>query len=193
MGQVGIESSYHWLHIGSISISALACLLIAAVLFYLVYRIRPLPFRFAYVGFAIFMLAMALMHAVELSESADNFSEIDLIFSSISALAGLIAAATLIKTIPKVMAMAQGAAEAYEHSMQLEQTCEQLGTIVEKGGQEIRAQLKGLVVPTQSLIRELGSSAQYRKQLEEIQNTTNSLLATIDNYLEEQAREAKKL
>jgi|GEM_PF-4535419 len=193
MGQVGIESSYHWLHVGSISISALACLLIASVLLYIVIRVRTLPFRFAYIGFAIFMLAMALVQAVELSETPDFFSEIDLIVSVLAALAGLVAAFTLVKTIPKIMALAKGAMAAYEHSVQLEQTCEELGTIVEKGGQEIRAQLKGIVAPTQSLLSELGSSAQYRKQLEQIQKTTDTLLKTIDDYLQDQAREAKKI
>jgi hypothetical protein len=124
-----------------------------------------------------------------LTETTDGFSEIDLAVSIFSALAGTIASFVLIRTIPKIMALAKGALAAHEHSLQLERKYEELGVIVEKGGQEIRAHLQAIMTPTQELLRDAATSSEQRRQLELIRDNTRSLLKTLEDYLEKQPGE----
>jgi hypothetical protein len=183
MGQVGIESSYYWLQVGSISIVGLACLLMSLSLFYTIYRIADLPFRFAYVSVAIFMLLLAAVQISELVGLWEPNSLAEIGCEMLAAIAGFISAAWLFVSIPKAMALARGREEAELHSFQLEQACEQLGVIVEKGGDEMRNYVQAIVDPARELLRQ-SASKQEKAQLELIQKNAESLLQTLNRYLD---------
>jgi len=184
MGQVGSEPPYYWLQLSSISIIGSACLLIAFILFYMIYRIKELPFRSAYFAVGFFMALLFLVQISQLFGFWNPDPTIEIILEALAAVAGIVAASVLFILVPQIMAVSKGRREAEQHSLRLERACEELGVIVEKGGEQVRSCLRAIATPTQALLQK-EQSAEDQKQLELIQKTTDSLLQTLDFYLEE--------
>jgi hypothetical protein len=173
----------------SLSALLLACFGIASSLFYLLIRIVDLPFRYAYFGVALFFVLLGCIQICGLLGLWVTVEPIMLLFEFTTALCGVVAAVFLIMSLPKIMALSNGRREAERHSMKLEQACEDLGVIVEKGGQEVRTALDAIRAPTQVLLQR-NPSVEDRKELESIKQNAESLLLTIDGYFEKNPSDA---
>jgi hypothetical protein len=172
MGQVEIIA---------LSALLLACFGVAGALFYLLYRIPDMSFRFAYYGVAFFIILLGCLQICGLFGLWITVEPVMLLFECATAVSGLVSALMLLVSLPKILALSSGRRAAHLHSLKLEQACEELGVAVEKGGERVRTALSAIRTPTQNLLQR-NPSAEDRKELERIQQNADSLLRALDDY-----------
>jgi len=137
-----------WLQVLSNLSIGLAYVAISMTLGYIVYRIRDLPFQWAYVAFGIFIVTCGFTHFMDVWVIWTPVYWLDGSIRAVTAVASVGTAVLLFPLVPKAVALAGAARLAHARGVRLEQLNVELEALYEKTRETLAEAIPQLVWTT---------------------------------------------
>jgi signal transduction histidine kinase len=196
-----------WLQVLTNAAIGLAYMAITITLFYLVRRIRDIPFQWMYVAFGIFIVTCGFTHFFDIYVIWTPAYWLDGGVRAITAIASVGTALLLPPLVPRAIALAGAARVAHERGVQLEQVNRDLASLLDRTRQleqvktqffasvshELRTPLTLIIGPVQRLLDAGTLGAGQRQELELVARNADLLLRHVNDLLDVARLEAGKL
>ena len=192
-----------WLHAVSDTLIGAAYVLISAVLYILVRRIR-LPFSTMVVAFGVFIGACGLTHFMEVWNIWNSAYWLAGWVKALTALASVLTGVYLVKARPTIIAVTDAARVSEERRVELETKNRELETLYARLREadelktqffanishELRTPLTLILGPMERLLADAGTSAGSRRELEVVERNARLLLRHVNTLLDASKLEA---
>ena len=196
-----------WLQVLSNGAVGLAYVSISLTLYYIVRRIKDVPFSRMYLAFGVFIITCGVTHFMDVVTIWHPVYWLDGGIRAITAAASVGTAALLFPLVPKAIALAGTARVAHERGVELEKAYEDLATAHEKtkelenaktqffanASHELRTPLTLILGPIERTLADPALAPEHRRSLEMVQRNARVLLQHVNDLLDVSKIEAGRL
>ncbi|HLM76542.1 MAG TPA: histidine kinase dimerization/phospho-acceptor domain-containing protein, partial [Polyangiaceae bacterium] len=187
-----------WLQVISNGSIGLAYLSISATLYYIIRRIRDLPFSWMYLAFGIFIITCGLTHFMDVVTIWQPVYWLDGAVRAVTAAASVGTAILLFPLVPKAIGLAGAAAAAHARGIELETTYKELAKAHAKtkeieqlktrffanASHELRTPLTLILGPVERLLASADLPDLTRPDLEVVARNARLLLRHVNDLLD---------
>jgi signal transduction histidine kinase len=187
-----------WLQVLSNASIGLAYLSISATLYYIIRRIRDIPFSWMYLAFGVFIVTCGLTHFMDVVTIWEPVYWLDGAVRAVTAGASVGTAVLLFPLVPKAIALAGAAEVAHARGLELEKTydelakahartkeIEQLKTrFFANASHELRTPLTLILGPVERLLASGDDPEKTRAELEVVARNARVLLRHVNDLLD---------
>jgi signal transduction histidine kinase len=196
-----------WLQVLSNLLIGLAYVSISLTLYYIVRRIRDIPFQWVYWAFGIFIISCGLTHFMDVLTVWSPFYWIDGSIRAVTAVASVGTGALLFPLVPRAIALADTARIAHERGLQIETANRELESLYERSKEleqqktqffanishELRTPLALILGPVEGMADAKNLQEDQRRDLAVIGRNARILLKHVNDLLDVSKLEAGKM
>lgn len=196
-----------WLQVISNLLIALAYMSISSTLYYIVRRIRDVPFSWMYLAFGVFIVTCGVTHFLDVVTIWHPVYWLDGGVRGVTAAASVGTAVLLFPLVPKAVALANAAQLAHERGQKLEATYKELETAharmkeVERlktdffanVSHELRTPLALVLGPAEKLLEAHNLTAEQRADVDVIARNARTVLKHVNDLLDVAKVEAGRM
>lgn len=196
-----------WLQVVSNLAIGAAYVSISATLYYIIRRIRDLPFSWMYLAFGVFIVTCGATHLTDVVTIWFPIYWFDGALRAVTAVASVGTAVMLLTLVPRAVALADAAAVAHDRGLKLEAAYKDLATAHERATEleriktrffanishELRTPLTLIVGPVAKLAADPTLDEGKRRDLDVVLRNARVLLQHVNDLLDVAKLEAGKL
>lgn len=196
-----------WLQLLSNGAVGLAYVSISLTLYYIVRRIKDVPFSRMYLAFGVFIISCGVTHFMDVVTIWHPVYWLDGGIRAVTAVASVGTAVLLFPLVPKAIGLAGAARVAHERGVELEKAYGDLATAHEKtkelenaktqffanASHELRTPLTLILGPIERTLADPALPAEHRRSLETVQRNARVLLHHVNDLLDVSKIEAGRL
>jgi len=196
-----------WLQVLSNFAIGAAYVSISATLYYIIRRIRDLPFSCMYLAFGVFIVTCGGTHFMDVVTIWIPIYWLDGGLRAVTAIASVGTAIMLFPLVPKAVALADAAAVAHDRGLKLEQAYKDLALVHERATElerlktrffanvshELRTPLTLILGPVERLVGALLLGTEERRDLEVVLRNARLLLRHVNDLLDAAKIEAGRI
>lgn len=196
-----------WLQVVANAVIGLSYVVISSTLYYVLRRIKDIPFHWMYLAFGVFIITCGMTHLLDVWTIWQPVYWLDGGVRSLTALASAGTAVMLIPLVPKAIALSQSAQLAHERGLKLEAANAQLARLLDQSRElelrkghffaatshELRTPLALILGPIDKVLHEAQLTPPQRQDLQTAAQNGRLLLKHVNDILDISKLEAGKM